>query len=135
MEIYFRMKKSCLVARYQYAATFFLSYTKSYVWKRLFAKSRARKHDFHINFLKKKLIVIRHYDLWIFSLYEMFIQYYFILFCQSSTGTDNLQKLHCMQQNDVIHEGNITLQLSNTIELNTLKIEKKSIFLTIIKHP
>jgi len=33
-----------------------------------------------------------------------------------------------MQQNDVIHEGNITLQLSNTIELNTLKIEKKSIF-------
>ena len=58
----------------------------------------------------------------------MIMQYYFILFCQPSTVIDNLQKLHYMQQNDVIHEGNITLQLSNTIELNTLKIEKKSIF-------
>ena len=34
-----------------------------------------------------------------------------------------------MQQNDVIHEENITLQLSNTIELNTLKIEKKKYIL------
>jgi len=64
-----------------------------------------------------------------FLLYKMFMQYYFILFWQFSMGIDNLQKLHCMQQNDVIHEENITLQLSNTIELNTLKIEKKKYIL------
>jgi len=63
-----------------------------------------------------------------FLLYKMFMQYYFILLCQPSMGTDNLQKLYYMQQNDVIHEGNNTLQLSNTIGLNTLKIEKESIF-------
>jgi len=35
----------------------------------------------------------------------------------------------------VMYGGNSTLQLSNTIGLNTLKIKKESIFQTIIKHP
>jgi len=53
------------------------------------------------------------------------MQYYFILLCQPSTRTRNLQKLHCMQQNDVMRGGNNILQFFNTIGLNTLKIEKK----------
>jgi len=62
-----------------------------------------------------------HFSHW----YKMFMQYYFILLCQPSTGIDNLQKLHCMQQNDIMYRGNNILQFFNTIGLNTLKIEKK----------
>jgi len=125
------IKKSCLVARLQ-NVTLFLSHTKSCVWTRFFGvfffgRCHARKHDLYINFFKKKKPSQIHFIMIyaLFSRYEMFMQYYFILLCQPSTGTDNLQKLHCMQQNDIIYGGNSTLQFFNTIELNTLKREKK----------
>ena len=38
-------------------SNYFLSYTTSCVGKRLFARSRARKHDFYINFFKKKKLL------------------------------------------------------------------------------
>jgi len=68
-------------------------------------KSCARKHHFYI-LKKKKLPDTLHYDLCIF-----------------------FSPRHVW----VMYGGNSTLQLSNTIGLNTLKIE--SIFRIIIKHP
>ena len=116
-----RIKNSCLIAQLYYARLF-LCLIQSCVYIEIFwsffwtIRSRARKHDFYTNFFFLKKNLHSYTSLWFmyfFSRYKMFMQYYFILLCQPLTGIDNLQKLHCMQQNDVMHGGN--LQLSNTI--------------------